>query len=577
MNTLRRVVADLLAPVWRGRIDPRAWPPLIRFLGVVTLALVLGGIGLVIGSDALRASSPLVVAGPDVYLPGMTLAYLAVAAFVALVLLQVAVLQAHWAVRLVGLVAALGAFFASTVGLGSWAILGGIAWVGLIVVHGFAWRTFRTWQVVAVAIIVFVGTQVPRAVSVVSQQQFGYDFRGIQVSAVVQVLATLAIPSLMVAGAALTQVAVSVGESVGRAIGDQRPRALVLGVLVVALGWLGYEVVSTNGQAPASLLLPHAVGALVLLLGTGAVAWPFLRRAARRGGRLVSTSGGITEPFAAISYALAIPTAVWMLLATTWQNVSLTLTALTGWVPPPGSSLMALTVGVAALPAALRVVPGVIGLIIAWRWAGRGQWVPALILSAFTVPQVWMMAGTFLPGVTLAYDASSVIAWLIVAIVGVGGWLASRRQLAGARLTALLVAALILLAHQYRDILDQPVTLLVGSATVAAIAVGLVWRALTDGEFTRASSPALPQISRVLLYLASLVFATLAVTYNVVSRDYSSYSDLSQWEEFGDQGLALPLVVSSVLISLVAAVRQIGHPSSTGSSAPGEKGERFVA
>ncbi|MFV0252535.1 MAG: hypothetical protein ACK5H2_04290 [Beutenbergiaceae bacterium] len=558
MSSRRQAVGQLLGsvllgPIRHGRPMPRTWPLVLQLLGVISLTVVIVGAVLIVGSGPLRRASPMLEASPGFYVPEVAYPYLTTAGFVALTLLQIAILHIHWAARIVGLVAALGAFIAPTASL-PWPslIIAGLAWLGLIVIQVCARHGFRNWQVAAVASCVFVGMHVPRLLGSPAAD-YGFDLRGLHLSLLVQVLAAVAIPSLVVAGAALTQMAVAAGEATGRAVAAL-PRIIALTGLAAALIWRGVSLIGSLRSAPESLTVPHLLDALTVLLATLALAFPFLLRAARAGAHPASTTAEVTEPFAGLSFALVVPIGAWMLLAITWQQVGFVLTVHTGWVAPQWSDLIGFTTDSTLLAHPIRVLAGLVGLILAWRWAGRGIWVPALLLAAITVPQAWLWLSGVAPGGQLTYDPSSILVWLVVTVFVVASVLAVQGRLVGARLTSVLVAAAILVVYDLRYLLDEPFTLVVGFSSVAVLAVGLGWRALTDGDLTRGSSRALPRSSRVLLYMAGLVFATLAVAYGVLTRNFTSFADLNLWEDFGDWAFALPLLVCCVLIALWRAV-----------------------
>ncbi|MFV0452569.1 MAG: hypothetical protein ACK5LS_10085, partial [Propioniciclava sp.] len=156
----------------------------------------------------------------------------------------------------------------------------------------------------------------------------------------------------------------------------------------------------------------------------------------------------------------------------------------------------------------------------------------------------------------VGFSVPALDVWLVLGLVAALGWLTGRGQLSRDRLTALIVGAGIMACYDVRYLLADPVSTLVGFSAIGTLLVGLVWRALTDGEFTHGGSPALPWTSRILLYLSSLVFATVSLVHGALVRGPTPVSDVDDWENVGDQVFAVPLYFGSVLIAILIAVQR---------------------
>src|SRR5699024_9042339 len=152
-------------------------------------------------------------------------------------------------------------------------------------------------------------------------------------------------------------------------------------------------------------------------------------------------------------------------------------------------------------------VAGALCLLPAWRLAGRGKWLGAVLVAGFMGPQVVFLLTTLSPEAPLGFSGEALGLWLQLALLATVAVVAAR----GAnqrRLAALLAAAAILTLHDFRHVLENPLAAVIGFSALAAILFGVTWRVLTDGEFTHGDSRNFPQGTRVLLYLANILFVT---------------------------------------------------------------------
>lgn len=553
-------------PLRRGRLTPSQWPLTLQLLGVVAAVVVLAGAAYLVLAERTRRGATLLEVSPGTYLPDTTLGYLSIAVFVSLTLLEVAALHLHIGLRLLALLLALGVFAGQldvTQPAGTAIAMAG--WVALVAVFALARRGFRAWQVLAVGACVFVGMQ-GSMVQALQGQEFGLDLRAVYLTGMLPYLAALAVPSLIVAGAALTQVSVLAGTSLGN-LASQGRRPVTLAVLGLLVVWRFVDIAVGARSESLQIWLAQALGSLVVVAGTGLIAWPFINRAMRHGGTPQATPSSMVERFAWLSFALALPIAVWLLGSMVQRAIVAAMSSLLGdgFV---GLDLLAATADNAIAPSLVRTLSGLVGLAVAWHWASRGRWASALILAAFTMTQVVVLAAQGAPSsLPVSVGADGLGLWLAIAVVGATAWLAWRGRLQGERVAALVVAAAIMFCYDNRAILANPINALLGFSVVATLLFGLIWRGLTDGEFTRGDSASMPRNSRVLLYLASLTFATTSLVYGALTRDASSVTDIAVWESFGDQTFAPALYLAAVLYMVWVAVRP-GYESAFPQSAP---------
>lgn len=569
-TSLARVFVD---PIKHGALQPRTWPGWVQVcLGVTTLSFLVC-IAYLLSAEPLRTSGELVTTATGSYLPLATIPVLSFLCFWALTLLQTAALGLHWALRALALIGLLPVFGLQLYQYEPlWGLCPVIGWLGLLVVNLLARGSFKIWYFPAVAACVFVGFQLP-VVGSLGVVEAGYDPRGLTLSTQINVLAILAAPTLIVAGAALTQVTARAGAEAGRlAVGIGRPIALAL--LGVGLVWRGWLSIIAWWDETASLQMPVLFTAGAVLVLSAVLASPFIILGIRSNSGVPKTINSLVERFSWLSFAVVLPTSVWLLLVTTWSLIKTPLEVVLDWQPPKWADA-AFSLNQLGISMQLGFVVGaVVGLGLSWRWARRGNWLPSLFLASLSIQQVWQLVAYLASdgGTQLIIKGWALTAWLWVATIVVALWLMARRRLQGPALHLVIAATATMLLFEVRELIAEPLVAVVGFTATGALLMGLIWRALTDGEFTTGDSPGLPRIARVLLYLASITLAGLALVYGATSRDVSALTDLASWEEIGDSELAVPLYVACVALLLGQALQAatttkpiapgLGHPAS---------------
>lgn len=545
----------IVAPVRDGRLRPSQWHPALRMLALMTLVAVLAAFAHIIAAEEMRAAGTLVPVGPDMYLPADAMPMTAIGMFLAMTLLQTAALHLSVPLRIV----ALAALAAATAGsMSQSGDAGPLLWLPLFALGGLLLfhlvrlgRRFSTVEVVVVAVLVFCCTQLGM-VGADEALQLGFETRGLILTTQMQFFWTLAVPALLVAGAALTQVAVTSGEAVGtiaaRRLGTRTLQALI-GVLVVWRSWVTItEFVGTT----ADLRIPDLFGTLLALLVAGAIAAPFAVRARRVPGRERVATGALADTFGGVSYLLAALATLWMVLPQTLLGAQALLLKLA--IDAPDWVWAAANVPNQSLtPSVSRLAAGAVCLVLAWRAAGRGRWLGAVLVAGFMGPQVVHLAATLAPGAPIGFSDEALGLWLHLALLAGVAAVAATGGADHRRLGALLAAAAILTIHDFRHVLENPLAAVVGFSALAAILFGVAWRVLTDGALTHGDSRAFPRDTRILLYLANIAFVTTVVMFSALTRDATGFFDISRWEELGDEVFAQPLHLAAVLVALVVA------------------------
>lgn len=547
----------LVAPVKDGRLTPSRWHPALQVLGALTLVAVLAALAHILAAEGMRRNGTLVNVGPDMYLPSAAMPMVAMGIFLAMTLLQTAALHVAVPLRIVAFVALAATTFgslsqATTEGWLLWIPLGSLA--ALVLFHLVRiGRRFNSIEVVVVAVLVFCCTQ-PGMLDADAALQLGFEPRGPVLTSQMQFVWMLAVPALVAAGSALTQVAVTSGEAVG-AVASRRLgiRGLQAGIGVLVL-WRCWATITDFAGTTRDLWLPDLLGSLLALAVAACVATPFVLRARRVHDRELAEPGALADSFGGISYLLAA-------LATLWVVLPQSLLALQGLLLKLGRETPEWFWTVSEIPShpltpsVSRLAASVLCLLLAWRWASRGQWLGAVLVAGFMGPQVIFLVTTLNPEVPLGFSSEALGIWLLLALLVAVLLVTVYRDPSPRRLGALLSAAAILTLHDFRHALENPMAAVIGFSALAAVLFGITWRILTDGELTHGDSRAFPQGTRVLLYLANAAFVTTVVMFSALTRDATGFFDLSQWEELGDEVFAYPLYFTAVLVALfIAAV-----------------------
>jgi hypothetical protein len=193
----------------------------------------------------------------------------------------------------------------------------------------------------------------------------------------------------------------------------------------------------------------------------------------------------------------------------------------------------------------VRILVGVGLIVIAMLTARRGS---------RGVPELLATMGLFiaLSAVPLVVDeapqwSEPALAGIItVGTVVLAVMLAVRRRLDARRLALLTVALLLSAAMVWREVIADPVSLIIGAAGIALALFGFVWSFVTDAGVTHGDSAAYPRASRVMLFLANAVFGITVLAFGALARDLGAGINLDAFAQFGDQLLGTALVLAAV-------------------------------
>ena len=573
MTTVRSVLAvvrdlvllTIVQPVREGRLRPRGWPAGLAAIvscalagyAVLTLAVVLAG--------PLREWDVLLVTLDGTSIPEVGVVLCTAASVLALALIQTAALHLPWWVRLAVVSATMVAvlFFVFAVAADPLSLVP--AALGLLVVivmvlvrrrSAFAW-----WEFVVVALALGTAVFVPVLTSQ-TLRSLGADTRALGLAGAMQTMTSLGIPALLVAGAALAQIAVSASfAGVTASARELRPAPRRVLVAVV-LGWAAVALVGTVGD-------PENTGAgwassAVQLIAIGVVWLGVLWWSKRTPGLDDlgddSTRLNLLVAVAATAFVIVNPILTVLAEVARAAGIDWLFTALDAYHVVTRSDWFVSMV---------RSLIGAVGLVATLPLARRGRPWAALFLGALMVLSLFDLArGTAVPslaGETVAQLASLLM--VVLLIVG-AAQLASRRVTTAGGLA--LVAGLVLcLVYPHRAILDDPICALLGFSGIAAVLFGLIWRVLTEGDITQEGTPKWPVPARVLLFCASALFGVTSTAYTALSRGSGPASlDITVYAEGGDWLLGTPLFLTAVIGCLAIAVAP--GPPAQASEAPSE-------
>lgn len=549
---VRRVIVD---PVREGRLRNNGWPAGLSAIVTVGITAYVLLMLVAVFAPQLRAQFDLTKIPPNLTVPLAVTPVLLVLLVFSLALMYTAALHMVWWIRVPLVVLTMGAVLTAG-GMGE--DLTAARWVAIGAAVVLACFTLMRWFarfhwgefVVALAVIGH-GTVVPvwlqSQLAVPSTQPF------VTWSAVLQVyvvLFHLAIPVAMLAGAAMAELTASTVAwsvtTVWQGLRVWRRSTWVFAAigLVACYGVFIWSLVSVLLEGdyrgdPAAL----AAGALYAAVPMGVcsiVTWradqvPTGDRPVRPDPDDIPEAWAETAPILAL--VLGLGSVGWGLV---------TLVARSFGLSPPG---------LPDSPWSLRIIAFLSSFLIvvwAWRLAGRGRRIlPMGLVSFAAVLVVDNILGAFM--ITWSYTGMLVMVLAMAVVVGL--WLVATSRMTADRGMALATVCLLGAAFEFREVIFEPLTALIGLFGVgSALLVGLIWRVLTDNNYSRGDSRRFPRSGRVLIAVASALFAAIAAAMDtIMGGDW--IGDLNPFEGSGDRYLGVSLIIVVLFAGLSLAAR----------------------
>ena len=548
----------IVRPIVTGCVRPSRWPSVVKLLGVMLLIVFVLSMIHIFAAALLRGNGELLPFGASrLFLPQTSQSLIIVGIWLSMTLLHTAALHSGWFVRLLAVLMLIGSLQARLIVASAknlwW--LSPVAAAMVLLLHLLRFRrSYSDWEplVIGVLMAVLIGTPI-QAVSL--GISVGFDMRPMVLAIYLQVLLIVATVPLTVAGAALAQVSVQIGLSVGSVTSRSLSRSWMWLILGAIMAWRTFVVIRDVMDLPPLMMSVRLAWALLALVIMALFLWLFLTLAKHRADDPLET---LLEPFSRVSYLLVLGTISWLFISVLGRAVTATL-ALLGQQSPGWLIAMANDEYMANGVVWRRLLSGlvlmVVGAILAHR---RGHWQVGALAATFTVPQALLLLTSQLPNwMSPSFQLSTTAPWLQLTFMVALLWVGARHRFAMERARVLLVVGAVLVLHDLRFILDDPLSWVVGFSSLAVLLFGLTWRLLTDGEFTHADTKALPRTTRVLLYLANAGFACTFLLFSTLIRDTTGYFDFEIWESVGDAIFAPPLLTTVVLLGLARAVAPV--------------------
>ncbi|WP_147264051.1 hypothetical protein [Desertihabitans brevis] len=522
----------VVEPVRDGRVHVRDGPPgLAAITAVAAVGYLVAGMLVLLARPIRDAGALVTEADGLVVLPELSLAPLLLVLVLALILLVTAALHTHWLLRtgayLLFAVPSLLIGVLAFPGLGLSALLPALlALVGLAVLMLVRRRRRFAWpEVLWVGGLVALGVLVPLVLQQQSIRSIGPDVRALQVNLVFTLVAQVALPAVVIGGAALAELAVRAGAWGVSVVRTETPRRWWVlpasAVVVAAAAWAVWLVL----QEPLSVAfsaLPLAVGVLALLA----------MQALRRRGDPVGPEDLVEE---------------WPRLLTPLAVV----TVLGGWAASLGPVAEGLGLGrwspLGDLPTLTfsRLAVAGVGLVLAVAWSGAGERVRPTLLVAFAA--VMLNSSGLFAALPVSWSGDRLAAAVaLVAVLLLAGF-ALTRSLTSRRATACVLMAALSACFALRQVLADPISWLLGFSALALTLFGLVWRLLSDATWTRADTPAFPRPARVLLFWGYALLAVTSLAFVALGRQLGGPADVTPFTVLGDHLFGTPVFLAAVL------------------------------
>ncbi|WP_454965730.1 hypothetical protein [Arachnia propionica] len=545
----------VVRPLVTGCVRPSGWPPVVKLLGVMLLIVFVLSVIHIIATPLLRGNGELQPFGSlGLFFPQASLPLVIAGIWLSTTLLHTAALHSGWFVRLLALLllaASLQVAFVVASDKNFW-WLSLLAAGLLLLLHLLRFRrSYSDWEplVVGVLTALLIGAPLQAVLSGIS---FGFDIRLMLLAIHLQVLLIVAVIPLTVAGAALAQVSIQAGLSLGSVTSRSLSPLWTWLVLIAILAWRTFAVLRDLADIPPQILSAKLLWTLLSLSITALLLWLLLSLAGRHADDPLET---LLEPSSQVSYLLVLGTTLWLFIPVLAHTTNTALTSL-GQQNPDWLIALADSSSMANGNPWRRLLSGlgllVVGVVLT---RGRGRWQVGALAAAFAVPQALLLLTGLLPNwMSPDLDRSATALWLQISFTAAVILVAIRREFTRERARMLLTVGAVLVVHDLRFILDDPLSWVVGFSSVAVLLFGLTWRLLTDGEFTHADTKTLPRTTRVLLYLANAGFACTLLLFSTLTRDTTGYFDLEVWEKLGDDVFAPPLLITVVLLGLAKTI-----------------------
>jgi len=544
LDVLRKVVID---PIRRGVIRAHHWPRGLGTLVVIAysgagIALLLVLLGGMLRDFIAPAPLPSWLAAVPLMLVVVTLTLLwagalhasawarwPVAIVIAMLTASLAAESARWSAETVTAIVLAAGLLAWTAARGG--------------------RGLRWWDAVFGAISIGFATTVGVLAADASAEGARVaDFLAYAVT----MLVVFALPTFLAAGLGVAEVAVTAAAYTLASVARRLGRAAVGIALALVLVWRGWDLVAYGGTFAArpGPAVWELLGTVLLVAAVGGLSWAIARL--RRG--TPTELPGLTTGLA----VMALPLAAIAALPIVLMGLLLLIRTTTMQFGAGGEFIDVLTVGAVtvgggAVMYAWLVVSGiglvVLGLVVARRGVRRIPEALVVVGSAFVAVGLpaWLGASVGAIGQRLAAVVTVCACALLV-------WALVRRRLDTVRLTAIAALTLAAACYEHRELIADPIGLLLGSGLLGTIVFGQVWGLITGAEAANEDSARYPRSSRVLVTLG-LALLGLVVLAHTSLDPASGGADVAGLSSVGVNVFGTAMFVGAVMILARAALR----------------------
>lgn len=559
----------VVEPIRRGRLRDTNWP--VGLAPIVTVGVVAFcfAVLIILASPTIRELAPLTVSVSSTVLslPRFLLMTIIWLVILSLAMLQTAVIHTRLRTTVVvTTVSSLAVLFIGALdfgvdGEGGFALTAGkVASVGAVlgVVLLVALRRrgrFAWWEFPLVLGIIGGAAVIALGGSAAASAPFGIDFAPTAASLVMTSIGLLAVPAALAAGVAVAEFAVNAATSAVAALEKPRSRQVATAVvtsipvvLIVAFSviavWRISEVFAGVAFGVGAAIDPADIPLSLVVIGVVAAMWWALARI--RGNTrtaiddVVSRLDDVGFPVAAALTITLAPVLILLLSAQVLVAWGVDGTAM------GGAFLVADLLRGSDAQTIQRILVSlglVVAAVLGARRGSRG--VPELLGAIAVVSLVG--AAPSISGQAAGWSFEALAAIIACGTLVLTAISALRRQLDARRLAMLMIALLLSAAAAWRDVLADPLSVVIGASGVALVLFGFVWGFVTDADITRGESLAYPTPARVMLFLANSVFGVTVLAFGTLARDVGAAIDLDAFAQLGDQLLGTALILCAVM------------------------------
>lgn len=540
------LVEVFVTPIRDGHPRPGQWP---RGIGPTMLVATVGYLvatGMAVAAPLiLRHDSLVVIEGSEV-IGAATLTAITWLISVTLAIGLTAVLHIQPVVRVIALILLVTPLLPlMTAPERGWAAAVGV--LGIVVFFVIraqgrftAWEFPTLWLLVCLALLVPLGWET----------NLGFDQRTMMVQLVLLMMMSLAVPALLMAGYAASQISVSLAQWLGFRSTEVLSRPVLKALVTILgfgyLGLAGWQTIhgALGWGGPSwigSVLVVLACAGVVVTLRLGL---PTPHRNLDHPADPDSLAGAWRRPAYLLALLMLGPMLLSDLTAVGGAMVGMITGSTPDWLATFSSSSTSVVI--------VRLAQTGLALLIGWRSARRGDAISPVVLGSYAAAMFLSSLSIATGWRWLSWESGTVGALLVVAMLAL---MAASNGAYG--LHHGLVICLLVWIYPVRELLSEPSAIFVTASAGILLLVGLVWRVLTDGELTRGDSPQFPRASRVLVYASMSLLAVLALAVTLQTRVVDSPLDQTMMVGFGDRTLGGALYLAAGLASLSAIAERL--------------------